>query len=75
MSWLARRRWRRMAMGCAATLAPIGIMLWQRAHVLSASLPAEYPFLDNPIAGAGFWVGRLTAVKVLARYLGFDSGR
>lgn len=64
------KRWRRMRAGCAATLVPIGIMLWQRAHVLSSSLPAEYPFLDNPIAGAGFWVGRLTGVKVLARYLG-----
>ena len=64
------KRWRRMLSGCAATLVPIGIMLWQRAHVLSSSLPAEYPFLDNPIAGAGFWVGRLTALKVFARYLG-----
>jgi tetratricopeptide (TPR) repeat protein len=45
------------------------MMLWQRAAVLSSSLPAEYPFLDNPIAGAGFWIGRLTAVKILARYL------
>jgi tetratricopeptide (TPR) repeat protein len=64
------KRWRRMLAGCVATLVPIGIMLWQRGVVLASSLPAEYPFLDNPIAGAGFWVGRLTAVKVLARYLG-----
>jgi tetratricopeptide (TPR) repeat protein len=67
---LARgKRWRRMLEGLAATLVPIGLMLWQRAAVLRSSLPAEYPFVDNPIAGAGFWVGRLTAVKVLARYL------
>jgi protein O-mannosyl-transferase len=64
------KRWRRMLAGCVATLVPIGIMLWQRGVVLASSLPAEYPFLDNPIAGAGFWVGRLTALKVLARYLG-----
>ncbi len=63
------KQWRRMLPGILATLVPIGLMLWQRAAVLSSSLPAEYPFLDNPIAGAGFWVGRLTAVKVLARYL------
>jgi tetratricopeptide (TPR) repeat protein len=63
------KRWRRMLEGLLATLVPIGLMLWQRATVLSASLPAEYPFVDNPIAGAGFWIGRLTAVKVLARYL------
>ena len=64
------KRWRQMLAGCVATAVPIGIMLWQRSVVLSSSLPAEYPFVDNPIAGAGFWAGRLTAVKVLARYLG-----
>ena len=31
--------------------------------------PAEFPFVDNPIAGADFWTGRLTAIQVLARYL------
>jgi hypothetical protein len=44
-------------------------MLWQRALVLSASPPAEFPFVDNPIVGAGFWAGRLTAMEVLGRYL------
>ena len=63
------RRWRKMAAGCIVTLVPIGLMLWQRAVVLSSSLPAEYPFTDNPITGAGFWIGHLTAVKVLVRYL------
>jgi protein O-mannosyl-transferase len=62
-------RMRRAAAGCAATLAPIGVMLWLRAGVLAASPPAEFPFVDNPIAGAGLWIGRLTAVKVLAHYL------
>jgi protein O-mannosyl-transferase len=63
------KRWRRMWFGCAATLVPIGLMLWQRSTVLSAALPAEYPYVDNPIVGAGFWIGRLTAIKVLGRYL------
>ena len=63
------KRWRKALAGCLATLVPIGIMLWQRGAVLASSLPAEYPFLDNPIAGTGFWIGRLTAVKVLGRYL------
>jgi tetratricopeptide (TPR) repeat protein len=63
------KRWRSMFAGCLATLAPIGIMLWQRTAVLSSTLPAEYPFVDNPIASAGAWVGRLTAIKVLALYL------
>jgi len=64
-----KRRWRILWPGLAATLAPIGVMLWQRATVLSSSLPAEYPFPDNPIAGAGFWAGRLTALQVLGRYV------
>ena len=55
--------------GCAATVVPTGIMLYQRSQVLAASLPAEFPFTDNPIVGAGFWIGRLTAMKVIARYL------
>jgi hypothetical protein len=63
------KQWRRTLPACLATLVAIGIMLWQRAVVLASSLPAEFPFYDNPITGAGFWIGRLTAIKVLARYL------
>jgi protein O-mannosyl-transferase len=65
----ARARLRSMILGCAATILPIGVMLLQREVVLSASPPAEFPFVDNPIAGTSFWVGRLTAIKVLAYYL------
>jgi len=64
-----RARRRSMLLGCAATILPIGAMLLQRALVLAASSSAEFPFVDNPIVGASFWVGRLTAIKVLARYL------
>ena len=56
----------KMLWGCLATLVPIAAMLWQRATVLSASPPAQFPFVDNPITGATFWIGRLTAIKVLA---------
>jgi tetratricopeptide (TPR) repeat protein len=63
------RRLHAMLWGCAATLVPIAAMLWQRSLVLAASPAAEFPFVDNPIAGADFWTGRLTAIKVLARYL------
>ncbi len=63
------KQWRAMLAGVLATLVPVGVMLWQRTAVLSSTLPAEYAFLDNPIARAGFWTGRLTAIKVLARYL------
>jgi hypothetical protein len=67
--WSRAFPWAKVAWGFMAAGAPIGAMLWQRAIVLSASVPAEFPFVDNPIVGAGFWIGRLTAIKVLARYL------
>jgi len=60
--------WRLIAASVAMGL-PIALMLWQRSIVLAAAPPAEFPFVDNPIAGAGFWIGRLTALKVLGRYL------
>ena len=61
--------WRTLWLGCAATLAPIAVMLWKRSAVMAASPPAEFPFTDNPIAGADWWTGRLTAIQVIARYL------
>lgn len=64
-----RRDWRAMTWGILATLPPIACMLYQRSVVLAGSLPAELPYTDNPISGAGFWIGRLTALKVIAKYL------
>ena len=60
--WWKRARVRSLLLGCLATLLPIGLVLWQRWAVLSAALPAEFPFVDNPIVTAGFWRGRLTAL-------------
>jgi len=67
--WKKRKQGRVLLLGCVATLLPIAAMLYQRSIVLAASRPAEFPFYDNPIAGADFWTGRLTAIKVIARYL------
>jgi protein O-mannosyl-transferase len=64
-----RRDWRAMTWGILATLPPIAWMLYQRSVVLAGSPPTELPYTDNPIAGAGFWIGRLTALKVIAKYL------
>jgi tetratricopeptide (TPR) repeat protein len=67
--WKERRPHRALVYGCIATLLPIAVMLYQRSVVLAASPPAEFPYTDNPIVGADWWTGRLTAVKVMARYL------
>jgi hypothetical protein len=47
---------------------PAAVFLFQRSAVLAATA-AEFPYVDNPIAGASFWPGRLTAVSVMGRYL------
>lgn len=52
-----------------AMLLPLGAWLWQRSVVLTAGGAAEFPFTDNPIIGAPFWQGRLTAVHVMWRYV------
>lgn len=67
--WKERKQVRALILGCLATLPPIAAMLYQRVVVLAGSQPAEFPFADNPIVGADFWTGRLTAIKVIARYL------
>jgi tetratricopeptide (TPR) repeat protein len=67
--WRERRQVRALLMAGAALLVPLVTILYQRAVILGASPKADFPFTDNPIQGAGFWAGKLTALKVLAHYL------
>ena len=67
--WKESGKIRHLIDGTIATLPPIAALLYQRSVVLAASPPVAVPFVDNPVAGAGFWVGRLTALKVMAHYL------
>lgn len=48
---------------------PVLVMLCVRWLVLRQDGAMEIPFVDNPISGAGFLVGRATAVGAIARYL------
>ena len=57
-----------MAARWSLFLVPLALFLYQRARVVPPGLPPD-PFVDNPIAGSGFWQGRLTAAAVAARYL------
>jgi hypothetical protein len=70
LSWWDRKRGRALALGCLAVLPALAAMAYQRAAVLSKFPPVEIPFLDNPLAAAGFWSAKLTAVRLLATYLG-----
>ncbi|HLG99058.1 MAG TPA: hypothetical protein VKX49_22290 [Bryobacteraceae bacterium] len=67
--WQERRERSGRVWAFAAVLVPIALMLVMRYGVLANSPPADWPFTDNPIVGAGFWTGRLTALKVMAQYL------
>lgn len=57
----AVRRWVILAL-------PVAAFLYQRSVALGGS-QVEIPYVDNPIAGAGFWSGRVTAIGVMGRYL------
>ncbi|MCU1232447.1 MAG: hypothetical protein JWP63_414 [Candidatus Solibacter sp.] len=68
--WKERRQGRGLLFGAIAMLIPIQLMLYQRAAVLFSSQPTNFPFYDNPITGADWLTGRLTAITVIGKYLG-----
>jgi hypothetical protein len=67
--WPERRQARGLLLGAVAILIPIQLMLYQRAAVLFSSQPTNFPFYDNPITGAPWLLGRLTALYVMGKYL------
>jgi hypothetical protein len=68
--WKERRQGRGLLYGAIAMLVPIQAMLYQRAAVLFASQPTNFPFYDNPLTGAGWLSGRFTALAIMGKYLG-----
>jgi protein O-mannosyl-transferase len=58
----------RLLWGWLAIVAPLAFLWYQRATVLSG-VTAQFPAVDNPIIGAGFWTGRLTALAMIPRYV------
>jgi len=70
VTWWNRRRMGGFLLGCLAMSPAFLAIWWMRARVMAGSAPARFPFVDNPIMAADFLTGRLTAVKVLAKYLG-----
>ena len=68
--WWTRGRSARMLATTAALCAvPLAAWAVHRGAVLAAGKAAEFPFTDNPIVGATFWQGRITAVQVMWRYV------
>jgi protein O-mannosyl-transferase len=64
-----RERWRSIVRSCLATAPAFAALLWARHRVTPQAWAAQIPFVDNPIAGAGFWAAKATALKVLALYV------
>jgi tetratricopeptide (TPR) repeat protein len=60
-----RTRWA----GYVAVALPVAIFLYIRSRVFAGLAAAPVPFTDNPLVGGGFWTARLTAVKVIGKYL------
>jgi protein O-mannosyl-transferase len=48
-----------------AALAPLAILWWARLEAFRDAPWPKATFVDNPLLGAGFWVSRFTALKVI----------
>jgi len=61
--------WLERAPGYVALAPPLLLFWYVRAHLYPKLPIAQMPFVDNPMLGADFWTARLTAVKVIGKYL------
>ncbi|HUK29823.1 MAG TPA: hypothetical protein VLV89_01845 [Candidatus Acidoferrum sp.] len=61
---------REVTEGCVAIIIPILLLLYQRARLLAINPAQPVPFLENPLIGASFLRGKLTAIAILSRYVG-----
>jgi tetratricopeptide (TPR) repeat protein len=63
------RTWRARAPGYLALAVSFLVFFYVRGRVLATLPAAAAPFIDNPLVGAGFFAARLTAIKVVGKYL------
>jgi tetratricopeptide (TPR) repeat protein len=61
--------WRRCRLTYLALIVPFGIYFLLRASALGKTVIPAIPFTDNQLVGSSFFASRLTAVKVLGKYL------
>jgi len=69
IAWCRKAPLRARAIGYLAVALPIVVFLAVRADVLKDVPQAPVPLTDNPLVAADFLTARLTAVKVLGKYL------
>lgn len=66
LAWPRREAWRNRVVSFAVLLIPFGVFFWLRWQLDSHLV---VPFSENPLIGAGFWTARMTAVKVIGKFL------
>ena len=66
LTWPERATWRRRAAAYAAVALPIAAYLYLRSGL---HWHAVIEVTENPLVSSGFWTARLTAVKVIGKYL------
>lgn len=70
LTWHRSPPWRSRWKNYAALVLPFAIFFKLRADLLAHEFVGFVPFLDNPLNGADFLTARLTAIKVIGKYLG-----
>ena len=66
LTWPERSRWRGRAPAYAALALPFAAFFYLRGGFDTHML---IEFTENPLVNAGFWTARLTAVKVVGKFL------
>ena len=66
LTWRGRTAWRGRALAYSALVLPFAVFFYLRG-----TLPMHLAgsIVDNPLLSAGFWTARLTAIKVIGKYL------
>ena len=70
LTWEKAADWRKRAASYVAVAAPFLVYFSWRSDLHSRSPLGFVAFLDNPLTGADFWTARLTAIKIIGKYLG-----
>jgi tetratricopeptide (TPR) repeat protein len=69
LAYRNRDAWRASIPGYLALAPPFLTFFYLRTQVFSKLPPFHFPVTDNPIVGAPFWTGRLTAIHVIGKYI------
>ena len=70
VAFAPKSRWSARIAGYLAALLPAAVYFAMRQSVLAQVSSLLISWCDNPLQQAGFWISRLTAVKVLSAYIG-----